>query len=208
MNKPFLFALISGVFLATSAWAVTSPRPIQSSQNGQDTSSNTSDQPLGGRMMISNKMSQSGSQNANHALSNTSKSHAQSDSKHSQNDSSSDSNGHDKQAHNKQNKTQSQAVTTEHPVATFKLKSNPSTGFTWYIKNYPQKLVSIKSHKMKRPSQSEHRVGAPGYEVWQFKVKQAAFKAPHVIPIELMYARPWMVGGHSGQTRTLYIVTH
>lgn len=182
MSQKFLLTLLSGVLISVSAFAVTPPRPINDSQN-----QNNDQDASGGRMMITNQYPQD---------------------QHQQDSSSSQSNDSSSGQSSSQNKSKSQVVTTNHPIATFKLRSNPSTGFTWYIKNYPKHLIKIKSHEMKRPSKDNDRVGAPGYEVWQFKAKKAAFKAPHVIKITLMYARPWMVDGHSSQTRNLYVITH
>lgn len=175
----------SVLLTASLAWGVTSPRPIHPSDhsNGQGQSDQSNHNQSGGGMMVGG--------GSYHVYKGSSSS--QSSSKHQS------------QSHSQ---SKSQVVTTQHPVAKFKLRSNPSTGFSWYIKHYPKHLISIQSHQMKRPSKDNHKVGAPGYEIWQFKAKKAAFKAPHVIPIKLMYARPWMANGSNSQTRTLYVVTH
>lgn len=184
--------LTAGILLTTGlAWAVTSPRPIHPSDhhssNAQSSQSQTQDHnQAGGNMMVGG-----GSYHVYQGAS-----------------SSSQSSSKQKGSSKSQSHSKSQTVTTQHPVAKFKLRSNPSTGFTWYIKHYPHNLVEIKSHQMKRPSKDQHKVGVPGYEIWQFKAKKAAFTAPHVIPIKMMYARPWMAHGDNSQTRTLYIVTH
>lgn len=192
MSKIMMVVLVSGAIFSACAWAVTPPRPINSG-NQQHADQSNDQNPDGGRMMISNEMSQSkGHSDHANKQSNSPKTKAAKQHNHP----------------SSSQAQQSQVVTTQHPVATFKIRSNPSTGFTWHVKSFNHDLLKIQSHKMERPDKDKQRMGAPGYEVWQFKAKKPAFRAPHAIPIQLIYARPWMVNSQSSKTKTLYVVTH
>ena len=75
------------------------------------------------------------------------------------------------------------------PQFTITLKSNPSTGFSWSLVTYNQHLITPVSQKYVAPSKK--LIGAPGYEVWTFKVNRSAFVVPHTTNIQMRYARPW-----------------
>ena len=53
-------------------------------------------------------------------------------------------------------------------LVTLKLKSNPTTGYSWFLVKYNESIMSPISHKYYAPT--SQLVGAPGYEVWQFRV--------------------------------------
>ncbi len=72
---------------------------------------------------------------------------------------------------------------------TIKLKSNPTTGYFWFIVNYDHNLLKLKKHRYVPPK--TNLVGAGGYEMWVFSPTVAALKAPHATPVKLIYARPW-----------------
>jgi inhibitor of cysteine peptidase len=70
-----------------------------------------------------------------------------------------------------------------------KLKSNPTTGYSWSIKDYSSAfLIPVKHYY--QPSASQ-LVGAGGFEMWAFKLKRGAFEKPQPLTISMMYSRPW-----------------
>lgn len=81
-------------------------------------------------------------------------------------------------------------VASKKPQFTIKLKSNPSTGYSWFINHYDAQLVTLVSHAYQPPTNAK-LVGAPGVEVWTFKINRRAFLAPHMFNIQFVYARPW-----------------
>jgi len=81
------------------------------------------------------------------------------------------------------------SVTQKKPEFTITLKSNPTTGFSWFLGKYDEGLIKAVSQKYVAPSSK--LMGAPGYEVWTFKVLPKAFAIPSTMEIEMDYARPW-----------------
>jgi inhibitor of cysteine peptidase len=80
------------------------------------------------------------------------------------------------------------------PEFTIVLKSNPTTGFSWLLKNYDVNLMVSVENKYFSPK-AEKMVGAPGYEMWTFRVKPSGFVVPQTTHITLVYARPWTEKG-------------
>jgi predicted secreted protein len=80
-------------------------------------------------------------------------------------------------------------VSKSSPIITVKLKSNPTTGYSWYLTKYDSMLIEPLSGSYIRPV--SQLAGAPGYILWKFKVKPAAFTVPVITRISLIYARPW-----------------
>lgn len=71
-----------------------------------------------------------------------------------------------------------------------KLKSNRTTGYSWYLRNYDGHLIQPIKHSFEAPKNTK-LMGAPGYELWTFRVKPAGFVVPQQTAIRLIYARPW-----------------
>lgn len=72
------------------------------------------------------------------------------------------------------------------------LKSNPTTGFSWYLTDdYPSSWLRVISHKFVAPKTK--LMGAPGYEVWTFQASPDALQVPRVSHISFIYARSWEV---------------
>ena len=94
-------------------------------------------------------------------------------------------------------------VSKKQPVFIIKLVSNPTTGYTWLLRSYDKMLLNPLKHEFKAPKQ--HLVGAPGYEIWMFRVKPEAFTAPHRTEIHMVYARPWEAGKDIKET--VFVVT-
>lgn len=80
-------------------------------------------------------------------------------------------------------------VSKDHPEFTLKLKSNPTTGFSWFLREYSRNLVKPLKHSFQKPTQQ--LMGAPGYEWWTFRIKPAGFIVPQSTTVRMIYARPW-----------------
>jgi inhibitor of cysteine peptidase len=80
-------------------------------------------------------------------------------------------------------------VTAGQPEFTYQLKSNPTTGYAWFLREYNERLIIPLKHRFQA---GEHPLmGTPGYELWTFKMKPAGFTVPQQTLIRLVYARPW-----------------
>ena len=81
-------------------------------------------------------------------------------------------------------------VTKDNPEFVIKLQSNPTTGYSWFLRQYDKRLITSVSHVFE-PPQNKKLMGAPGAEVWTFRVNDAGFVTPQQTVITLIYARPW-----------------
>jgi inhibitor of cysteine peptidase len=80
-------------------------------------------------------------------------------------------------------------ITADQPRFTIKLKSNPTTGYSWFLREYhPSFLEPI--HYQFYPGDTK-LVGASGADVWTFHVKPSAFVVPQQTIIRFVYLRPW-----------------
>ncbi len=75
------------------------------------------------------------------------------------------------------------------PVVKIIIASNPTTGYSWFLQNYDDKLITPICHEYIAPMAK--MPGAGGYEEWIFKVNNDAFIVPHLMSISLVYTRPW-----------------
>ncbi len=89
-------------------------------------------------------------------------------------------------------KTNTIYVHQDQPKFTIKLESNRTTGYSWSLKNYDHKLLSLESHTYIPPHTS--LIGAPGNEQWIFQASPHFFKNSKTTKISLSYARPWEHG--------------
>jgi inhibitor of cysteine peptidase len=80
-------------------------------------------------------------------------------------------------------------VYANEPEFIYQLKSNPTTGYSWFIHNYDTDLIELVSHQFQRPDSK--LMGAPGFERWIFRLKPAAFNVSQQLTIRLVYMRPW-----------------
>jgi inhibitor of cysteine peptidase len=80
-------------------------------------------------------------------------------------------------------------VSAHQPQFVIKLKSNRTTGFSWFLVGYNPNLIEPLKHVYQPPT--SQLVGAPGYDVWTFNAKPAAFTVPRQTTIAFVYARPW-----------------
>lgn len=83
-------------------------------------------------------------------------------------------------------------VTSSNPVFSIKLKSNPTTGYSWYLRSYDTNVLQPVKHIFEQP-ENRKLLGAPGYEVWTFRVKPDGFKVPMQTMIRFVYARSWQI---------------
>jgi inhibitor of cysteine peptidase len=81
------------------------------------------------------------------------------------------------------------SVDAAHRIFTIKLKSNRTTGYSWYLREYDPNLLLPEKHSFEAPK--ERLIGAPGYELWTFQVKPAGFVVPQQTTIRFIYARSW-----------------
>jgi len=81
------------------------------------------------------------------------------------------------------------AITKDKPDFSIKLKSNPSTGFSWFLREYNPSLVTPIKYVMLPPERK--LVGASGYEVWTFHMTPQAFIVPQQTMVRFVYARSW-----------------
>lgn len=93
-------------------------------------------------------------------------------------------------------------VTKSSPKVIIKLKSNPTTGYSWFLKDYDPRLLVLVKHSFQAPTQK--MPGAPGVEIWNFRLNPPAFFGPHLLEIGFVYARPWDI--HDNSTRTKFTI--
>jgi len=79
-----------------------------------------------------------------------------------------------------------------------KLKSNPTTGYAWYLQKYDSNIVEPVKRVFEAPD-NKKLIGAPGFEVWTFRVKPGGFTVPMQTVIHFVYVRPWEMGNPSSQ---------
>lgn len=95
-------------------------------------------------------------------------------------------------------------VKKSNPIVRITLPANPTTGYSWSLKSYDNNIVVPVTRKFFPPS-SKKLTGAPGYEVWTFRVNLKGFVVPQITSINLIYLRPWDEQG--AQVLSFKIVT-
>ena len=80
-------------------------------------------------------------------------------------------------------------VSAAQPTFSLKLKANPTTGYVWLLRDYDASLVTPVSHQYQKPNAK--LIGAPGYDLWTFKMKPAAFIVPRQTTVRMIYTRPF-----------------
>lgn len=80
-------------------------------------------------------------------------------------------------------------VTSETPQFTIQLPSNPTTGYSWFLREYDSHLLAPVSHVFQK--QTDERLGSPKIETWVFRIKKSAFLVPKQTSILFIYVRPW-----------------
>lgn len=79
------------------------------------------------------------------------------------------------------------------PTFSIILRSNPTTGFMWILRDYDNNLITP-IRKIFYSSKTK-LIGAGGYEKWTFRVNPKAFAVPQTTGVTLVYARPWNMEG-------------
>jgi inhibitor of cysteine peptidase len=97
------------------------------------------------------------------------------------------------------------SVSDNNPEFVIQLKSNATTGYSWFLRDYDAKLIQPIKHVYEAPA-NKKLMGAPGLEVWTFKAKPAAFAVPQQTMIRFVYTRPWDADS-SQSTQLVYSVT-
>lgn len=95
-------------------------------------------------------------------------------------------------------------VTADNPEFTLQLKSNPTTGYSWFLREYDANLVTPVKHSFQK-STDERLMGAPGFERWTFRVKPGSFTVPQQTTLRLIYTRPWQ--GSDGSTQLVFRIS-
>ena len=82
------------------------------------------------------------------------------------------------------------------------LRSNATTGFKWFFKPERQDWIVMRDARYIAPD--THLMGAPGEQVFRFKLKTLACKMPSVHYLDFTYMRPWEhVPGQTQRVRVL-----
>ncbi len=95
-------------------------------------------------------------------------------------------------------------VRPEHPEFVIRLESNRTTGYSWFLRAHDRNLIKTVKHVYEAP-ENKKLMGAPGYEVWTFRMKPEAFSVPQQTIIRFIYVRPWEAS--SSATQLAYKVT-
>jgi inhibitor of cysteine peptidase len=88
-----------------------------------------------------------------------------------------------------QDTKQTISVFSKRPQFIIKLKSNPTTGYSWFLE--PYNTSAIKLLKRQFIPAKQKLIGAGGFEQWTFQLHPSAFIAPQSLIISLVYKRPW-----------------
>lgn len=94
-------------------------------------------------------------------------------------------------------------VDPHQPTFIIKLKSNPTTGYSWFLREYNNNLLLPVKHAYQHPDAK--LAGAGGFELWTFRMKPAGFIVPQQTTIRFIYARPWQ--GADNSTQVVFRVT-
>lgn len=108
----------------------------------------------------------------------------------------------------KKNYTEEQTnitISAKEPLFTLKLKSNPTTGYSWFLREYNANLVIPVKRQFEKATDVK-LMGAPVFELWTFKIKPQAFAVPQQTTLRFVYTRPWQ-GNDTGTQLVFHIST-
>jgi predicted secreted protein len=94
-------------------------------------------------------------------------------------------------------------VDAKQSVVDIALPENPTTGYRWYLVDYPSEFIKSVEYHYQSPQQSQPGVGGVGHFLVFLDAK--AFKAPVRLPVVLTQARSWEA--EKGELQTIYLVT-
>lgn len=80
-------------------------------------------------------------------------------------------------------------VTADKAQFEIQLTGNPTTGFLWFLKDYDPHFLQPIKHQF--VAAKTNLIGAPGVDIWTFKVNPSAFVVPQLTMIRFIYSRPW-----------------
>jgi inhibitor of cysteine peptidase len=86
---------------------------------------------------------------------------------------------------------------------TINMVSNPTTGYSWYLKDYDERLFIPFSHTYFSPTAK--KIGKAGAESFVFNVQRKASKVKRLSQLTFIYLRPW--NGDIAQTVTFTILS-
>lgn len=95
------------------------------------------------------------------------------------------------------------SVAAKQPTFVIKLKSNPTTGYSWFLREYDSNIITPVKRTYQAPDTK--LIGAPGFDLWTFKVKPNAFLVPHQTTLRMIYARPWQ--GSDSATQVVFRIS-
>ncbi|MDF1760312.1 MAG: protease inhibitor I42 family protein [Coxiellaceae bacterium] len=85
---------------------------------------------------------------------------------------------------------------------TLVLKSNPTTGYSWFYQSSEPAWLKVVSHQY--IASKTKMMGAPGVEKWTFNVPNLSNSVPRVAMINMRYARPWDI--KASKVTTFFVV--
>ncbi len=97
-------------------------------------------------------------------------------------------------------------VQSDQPIFSIKLKSNATTGFSWYLRAYDSNLLQPIKQTYEPPA-NKKLIGAGGYQIWTFRVKPSGFAVPMQTSIRFVYGRSWENNSQARQI-VFQITTH
>lgn len=102
--------------------------------------------------------------------------------------------------------TRAITVTADNPEFSIRLKSNPTTGYRWYLKTWSNTWLEVMG--LAYSANNTALAGSGGEEIWHFKVLPQAFQARMLMSIEFVSIQPWnMQKADSSSSQTFYVVT-
>ena len=105
-------------------------------------------------------------------------------------------------------------VKRSRPTFFIALKSNPTTGYQWFLKKYNTNLIIPLKQAYRPPllieqAKAQHKpalVGAPGTEKWWFAVNKSALRAPGMTKVTFCSMRSWAL--ECDQEKTFTVIWH
>lgn len=95
-------------------------------------------------------------------------------------------------------------INANQPIFTIQLPSNPTTGYAWFLRENDSNLIVPIQHRFIHAN-SKKLIGAPGYEMWTFRVRPKGFVVPREILLRFIYTRAWEISNN--ETQLVFKVT-
>jgi inhibitor of cysteine peptidase len=89
-------------------------------------------------------------------------------------------------------------LTQNHVKFSVILKSNPTTGYRWFLMLFdssmvePLKKVYHPPVEVMEKDAAQSPVGQTGYDEWRFRLRKTMINVPRVTTLVFCYMRPWM----------------